>query len=142
MTLRNGLIALLALSWCIGISIRADAVDSLVFLGVPTVKMSADHEGETREAVTGSDRNEFRVVIHKSDGTYRLTSRGGVELAYVGLQGMYHIFVHIGGFVKVLDASGKQAGIIPATYPDYVEVMHIQLGVLTYWGEAQSAISP
>lgn len=113
----------------------AQAGGLVVLKGYPQSRVSSTGEGTERRLLSGREAGEFSVRIEiDSTGQLVLATREGQPLVHQRA-GIYHLFFHIGGFIKVLDPGMKEA--MDMQGPDYVEVLHTFLGTVSYWGKVE-----
>lgn len=106
------------------------ASSEIVLVGTPTSSTHSNPDGATHGSLSTEERSEFRVVIDQSDGSFRWTSRGDVEM-FRRTSGIYDVYVATdgSGYVKV------ERGELVGSENRYIEHIHVGLGTVTYFGE-------
>lgn len=111
----------------------ASAADEVVFRGVPSVRVSAAPDGESRQKLDDAAGKKNECVIVRRGKRYFWSSRENAELTRID-SGQFTYFLHArgSGYVKVFNGS-REATKAPA---DYVEHVSVEFNAITYWGRA------
>lgn len=121
------------------------AEESIVFIGLPTIKISEGGVSRTPENITQPKAVQFKCTITKMDDKYYWTSRDNVELFPITSGAFITYWAANGsGYVRVtkpemrtgLKKMGAAVGDPEATY-DYVEHLLLGLKSVTYYGTAE-----
>jgi hypothetical protein len=118
------------------------AEETIVFTGLPKVKISEGGVSRTPENVAKEKAVQFKCTITKMDGKYYWTSRDNVELVPISSGAFITYWAANGSrYVRVtkpeMRVELKRAGTIvgdPEATFDYVEHLLLGLKSVTYYG--------
>ncbi len=127
------------------VSAPSFAEESIIFTGIPKIKISEGGVTRTPENVTKDKAFQFKCTITKMDDKYYWTSRGNVALLPIA-SGAFITYwaVNGSGYVRVtkpeMRAELKRTGAVigdPEAKFDYVEHLLLGLKSVTYYGTAK-----
>ncbi len=121
------------------------AEESIVFNGLPTIKISEGGISRTPESIAKHKAVQFKCTITKFDNKYLWASRENVELFPISSGAFITYWAANGsGYVRVtkpeMRAELKRAGTLigdPEAKFDYVEHLLLGLKSVTYYGTAK-----
>ena len=127
------------------ITVPVFAEESIIFTGIPTIKISEGGLSRTPEDLTKDKAVQFKCTITKMDDKYYWTSRNNVELLPIASGAFITYWAANGsGYVRVtkpemraeLKRMAPVAGDPDAKF-DYVEHLLLGLKSVTYYGTAK-----
>jgi hypothetical protein len=113
--------------------------EQVVFNAYPLTRVTSSADSTSRESLTESKGNEYRVIITKEGNNYLWATRENRHLLHT-ISGAFHLFIDSrgGGYIKIFDLD-----LFPKSPRDqgpryrYMEHMTMHLGSVTYWGAAE-----
>ena len=126
------------LAFILIIGLCSSAYGETVFIGHPIQKITISEHGVIEKGMSGSDADEFRVVIEKIDGSYFWKSRENLELV-PQVSGIYTTYVaeNGSGYIRVITEWMRQTGdTLPKEERGYYYMEHLihTMGSITYMG--------
>ncbi|MBF0121687.1 MAG: hypothetical protein HQK79_22885 [Desulfobacterales bacterium] len=117
----------------------AFAQETIVFTGIPEIKISEGGIERTPENLSSDRALGYKCTITKIDGKYFWTTRENIELINIS-SGAYITFMALNGsgYVRIINPEMKSAvSIMGGTEKkfDYIEHLLIGLKSVTYYGK-------
>ena len=115
--------------------------DSLIFTGIPSVRISEGGGDRVVEQIQKSKKIEFSCVIKEVDGKYYWESRGNKELVKIDTGGFLTFIAGDGsGYLRLIKPELKElTSGMSSTEKDYDYVEHLLIGLrnVTYYGKTK-----
>ena len=132
---------ILILLFAFSMSSPAYAQEEIVFMGMPTIKISEGGISRVPETLSKSKSMEYKCTITKIDNKYYWTTRENVELIPIK-SGAYITFLSItgSGYVRIIIPEMKKiVSLLGGTAKEFDYIEHLLLGIetISYWGKSK-----
>lgn len=115
--------------------------DSLIFTGIPSVRISEGGNDRVVEQIKKAKKIEFSCVIKEVDGKYFWETRGNKQLVKIDTEGFVTFIAGDGsGYIRMIKPELKElTSRMSSTEKDYDYVEHLLIGLrnVTYYGQSK-----